>query len=707
MKHFFLYGIFTLLILLPLATFGTDPDSLEGKIDSLKREIDVLSKDQEKKSELVDVYRQLGRLYLENKQPEEALKYMLTGLEIARLARDTRAEFILLNNIGGTYFYPLDDYFHSIQYLLEAREISRLVDEPIQSAHNLSQISEVYVSLGEYEKAMEFQHQALKIYEAEDDTAGLAYSHRNMGTIYWSQKSFEEALNSFERALRLGKYTNDPGNIYTYTASVGAAYLELKNLEKAEEFINASKAIADSNGLAYGVAYAEGVLGNLYKEKKDYPEAIRSLENAVKLFDELGVKKESASFKIQAAGLYTLTGNPMKALSLLDEVEPVAESMHAIALKRDLFEERANAYDVLKQPVEAYRNYKEFILFKDSLLDETKITQLAKLDHQYKLRERENEMLLRQKESESSSRQIFFILLASGIILLLAVLYMGYLRNKTLKDTNALLASKNEEIRMQNDRLASSNEELRQFAHVTSHDLREPLRSISSFTTLLKRRYENKLDPQANEFIEYITNGVNRMDTLLSDLLAYSVVGIGKHDYTEVNINQVITSIIESLNRDKATQGARITIQNLPVITANKVQMVQLFQHLVDNSIKFRSAGRKPEIKISCSQTEEGYRFEVADNGIGMDEAYKDKIFGLFLRLHNKKSQYKGTGIGLSICKKIVEQHKGRIWIESQIDIGTTVYFVLPPSPIESPAGTTDSRKKKVAAKEKAGSVSV
>ncbi|MDX2246595.1 MAG: ATP-binding protein [Bacteroidia bacterium] len=692
MKHLFLSGFISLLVLFPQILFGANPDSL-------KKEIDFLSKNPEKRAELMSTYRELGKHYMSVQEPEEALKCMLTGLEIARIIRDNKSEFTFLHNIGLIYFYPLDDYYNSIQYLLKAKELSGLIDNPKQVAKNLTQMSEVYVSLGEYEKAMEYQFEALKIFEAEQDTAGLAYSYRNQGTIYWSQKSYQEALNSFERALRLGKYANEPGNLYTYTASVGAAYVELKEFDKAEKYIISSRRIADSIGHTYGVAYAEGVLGNIFKEKKDYPAAFQALENAVNLFESLGVKKEASSFKIQAAGLYTETGNPSKALSLLDEVEPVVESIHSLALKRDVYEERANAWDKMNMPVEAYKFFKQYIIFKDSLLDETKITQLAKLDHQYKLRQRENEIILQQKESESSNRQLFFILLGSGMLLLLAVLYMGYLRNKTLKVTNAILAGKNEEIRMQNERLESSNEELRQFAHVTSHDLREPLRSISSFTTLLKRRYHDKLDSQANEFIDYITSGVSRMDTLLSDLLAYSVVGIGKHEYSEVNINQIITSIIEALNRDKATQGARISIQNLPVITANKGQMIQLFQHLVDNSIKFRSSDRKPEIKISCVQTEEGYRFAVSDNGIGMDEAYKDKIFGLFLRLHNKKSQYKGTGIGLSICKKIVEQHKGRIWIESQLDLGTTVYFVLPPSPLESDIAKEQRPKRKKSSK--------
>ncbi|MEL7341087.1 MAG: ATP-binding protein [Bacteroidota bacterium] len=222
---------------------------------------------------------------------------------------------------------------------------------------------------------------------------------------------------------------------------------------------------------------------------------------------------------------------------------------------------------------------------------------------------------------------------------------------------------------------------MRQFAHVTSHDLREPLRNISSFATLLSRKYAELLDKEGGEYLGFITTGVRKMDRLLNDLLTYSVVGVFDHEYSQVDIGRTIADIMRRLQQNKATQGARIALKDLPVIKANSQQMDQLFTQLIDNAIKFRDPARKPEIVIRSEARDQGYVFSVSDNGIGMDKAYKDKIFALFLRLHNQQSAYEGSGIGLSIVKKIVEQHEGKIWIESEVGKGTTVFFFLPKDP--------------------------
>ncbi len=227
---------------------------------------------------------------------------------------------------------------------------------------------------------------------------------------------------------------------------------------------------------------------------------------------------------------------------------------------------------------------------------------------------------------------------------------------------------------------------MRQFAHVTSHDLREPLRNISSFATLLSRRYKGKLDADADEYLSFITGSAQRMDRLLNDLLTYSVVGVFDHEYTHVDVGKTISDITRRMQQKKELYGARISLSNLPEIRANAQQMDQLFSQLIDNAIKFRSPERKPEIAIRAEEQENGHVFSVSDNGIGMDRAYKDKIFALFLRLHNQQSPYEGSGIGLSIVKKIVEQHQGKIWIESELGKGTTVNFFLPKDP---PADST------------------
>ncbi|MEO1449073.1 MAG: ATP-binding protein, partial [Bacteroidota bacterium] len=476
-------------------------------------------------------------------------------------------------------------------------------------------------------------------------------------------------------------------------ASMSAAYLEMNKLDTASYYIQRSKSLADSIDHQYGVAYSEALAGNVSLKRKEYDKALDQLIQAVELFKRMGIKKESASFSIQIAEIYVQTDNPRKALSVLDESAKIAEELRALFLLRDIYKTRADAHEKLGQMDLAYGFYKQHVQYKDSLLNEKRLAELAQIEHRHTVQEKNQEIATLQEQKANSQRRLFIFTIVGSVVILSGLLYLGYNRNRRLRHFNEELGLKNEEIRMQNQRLKASNEDLRQFAHVASHDLREPLRSIGSFTTLLRRRYYDKLDEDANEFINFISEGVNRMDMLLGDLLAYSVVGIFHTEYHQTDINTIITEIIANLNREKGHVGAKITIQNLPTITANRRQMIQLFTHLIDNAIKFR-AENNPKIEISAQRQGNGYLFAVKDNGIGMDEAYTEKIFSLFLRLHTKKSQYTGTGIGLSICKKIVEQHRGRIWIDSHPGEGTTVFFTLPSSPLQT-AGTKEKSRTK------------
>jgi light-regulated signal transduction histidine kinase (bacteriophytochrome) len=223
--------------------------------------------------------------------------------------------------------------------------------------------------------------------------------------------------------------------------------------------------------------------------------------------------------------------------------------------------------------------------------------------------------------------------------------------------------------------LESTNKELEKFAYVASHDLQEPLRMIGSFTQLLAKRYKGKLDKDADEFISYAVEGANRMHQLINDLLTYSRLTSKVNDFIPVDCNIVVEKVISNLKTLINECDARIKFDKLPVIIGDESQITQLFQNLINNAIKFHKEG-KPEIFISGISNENEWQFSVADNGIGIDPAYHERVFIIFQRL-NSRSNYMGTGMGLAICKKIVELHGGRIWVESQLNQGSTFYFTI------------------------------
>jgi PAS domain S-box-containing protein len=226
------------------------------------------------------------------------------------------------------------------------------------------------------------------------------------------------------------------------------------------------------------------------------------------------------------------------------------------------------------------------------------------------------------------------------------------------------------------DELARSNEDLEQFAYVASHDLQEPLRTVTSYVQLLARRYEGKLDADADEFIGFAADGAVRMWKLINDLLTYSRVGVRGNELEPTDSDGVLTQSVNDLKVAIEETGGLVTHDSLPMVMADRPQLGQLFQNLIGNAIKFRS-NEPPRIHISASRNGNGWTFSVRDNGIGIAPEYSERIFVIFQRLHSRQ-EYTGTGIGLAVCKKIVERHGGRIWVKSEVGKGATFYFILP-----------------------------
>jgi PAS domain S-box-containing protein len=228
--------------------------------------------------------------------------------------------------------------------------------------------------------------------------------------------------------------------------------------------------------------------------------------------------------------------------------------------------------------------------------------------------------------------------------------------------------------------LARSNADLEQFAYVASHDLQEPLRAVASYTQLLARRYQHRLDGDAHRFIDRTTAAVSRMQALIRDLLAYSRVGTRGEVFGPTDCEGVLREALENLQAAVAETDATITHDRLPVIAADALQLRQLLQNLIGNALKFRGE-RPPAVHVSARRVDRMWRFGVRDNGIGIEPEYAERIFVIFQRLHSRRT-YPGTGVGLAICKKIVERHGGRIWVESRLGEGTTFCFELPVRPL-------------------------
>jgi light-regulated signal transduction histidine kinase (bacteriophytochrome) len=231
--------------------------------------------------------------------------------------------------------------------------------------------------------------------------------------------------------------------------------------------------------------------------------------------------------------------------------------------------------------------------------------------------------------------------------------------------------------------LNRSNAELEQFAYVASHDLQEPLRKVASFCQALERRYHGQLDERADQYIEFAVDGAKRMQVLINDLLAFSRVGRSGHEFELIDLDDVVAQAKSSLSSLLSETGASVLDTELPVVRGERTLLVSLFQNLLGNAIKFRGT-EPPIVRLEAHRDGEQWQFSCTDNGIGVEPEYAERIFVIFQRLHTKEA-YPGTGIGLAMCRKIVEYHGGRMWLDTNHSPGARFRFTLPIVPEETP----------------------
>jgi light-regulated signal transduction histidine kinase (bacteriophytochrome) len=250
--------------------------------------------------------------------------------------------------------------------------------------------------------------------------------------------------------------------------------------------------------------------------------------------------------------------------------------------------------------------------------------------------------------------------------------------NVELERDIAFRQTKEQEMEQMIEKLVEANAALDRFAYIASHDLKEPLRNITSFSQLLSKRYAGKLDPEADEYIEFVVSAAQRMYDLINDLMTFSSITDKEAKFTLISSQTACEDALQNLRESIKENKAEISVGELPNLQGDAIQLTEVFQNLIGNAIKFYKQGETPRVKVTAQEDGDYWRFAVTDNGIGVASSKQD-IFEIFRRLHTI-GEYPGTGIGLAICKSVIQRHKGRIWYESGPGAGTTFFFILPRS---------------------------
>lgn len=603
----------------------------------------------------------------------KSLGVLLEGIEYMPQQDSTYYRYIRLigrNYQKLAYYQRALEYYY--RYLNWAKSRNALQDIAKTSAN----ISATYQAMGDFKKAYDFGLDCLRRNEEIKDSSGMAEAYYELGTLFFYQKNHKEALDYYKQSMAISQSLKAPKAVYSCLGAMGSVYEELGDLDAALDYNLQSLEIARKMGQKMPEAYALHNVGTVYIKLKMNDRALDYLNASLKLKQELDdVWGLVASYKY--LGLLYLQKQAFdQAIVHLNEGLELAKASNSKNREAELLTILAAAYEKAGKPSEAIQSLRRSADLKDAMLSEAIVRELGEKKESYELLKKEREIVVLTKEQEISRLRTSIIAIIACFLLLAGwQLWRQYLLQRR---NNAVLKEKNAYIDGQNQLLQLANGELQQFAHVASHDLREPLRTISSFSTLLSRHYDSKFDDEAKEYQGFIQSAVKRMQHLLDDLLEYARIDHKESEREITDLSRVVQEATMNLKSQIESTQARIEVQSLPSLRVFPRQMVQLFQNLISNGLKYRGEA-PPYIRISSTFSPQTnlHTIAVSDNGIGMEPANLDRIFNMFVRLHGL-GKYEGTGIGLATCKKVVERHGGKIWAESTPGKGSTFYFSIP-----------------------------
>jgi signal transduction histidine kinase len=608
-----------------------------------------------------------GLIFEDNNRLDSALTHYQIALNHANQLGNNNFRATIYNDIAivnkrmGKYKIAKDFYQKSMEV---AHQTKDLQSEEF-SYHGLGTL---YETLGDYEKAIESYWASIRIAEERKSRSGVVNTMQNIAITYTKLSNNQTALETIEKAYQLSLQENDTLLIGSVLFDYGKVLNTSGNADQALLKFNESLKLFQTVNLKPLIARCYFYIADTYTSKGEYALAQTYFLQCSDYKDFISIKS------------YTELNSKLGALYLKLDKWGEAEKYFLISFKqadkyqlRDLKKESAlnlaKIYAHQQNFTRAYQFENIASQLRDSLYNEAQSKGITELQFKYDTEKSEKEIqALKLKQTE-------FILIFGGI-LLLSIIFVSFYIIRLRGRNNRELFLKNSQIEGQNRLLMEKNAALEQFAYAAAHDLKEPLRSIGSFANLLQRRYKNQLDESAQEYMAFIVNGAKRMNDLLVGLLNFSALTSQVADNEEVRLFDVLEVVKSNLKTSIEDKEAEIHIKNnLPSIPMHHLHLVQLFQNLLSNSLKFTE--RKPRIEISSEDNENEVIISIADNGIGMDQAYESKVFRLFHRL-NKNKNYEGSGVGLSICKNIVEKYGGRIWYESVIGEGTTFFLAIP-----------------------------
>jgi signal transduction histidine kinase len=626
------------------------------------------------RKDMFDAQRGIGFIYEDNAMPAE---YLAAYESAARVAENLADSFktTIYNDLAIVH-RKNGNYRTAFVYYEKVLDIADKIHDDEMIASTYHGLGNLHKETGVYDKAVNYYLKSLEISVKRHSIKDMIISHKDISDTYLKAKDFEKALLHIEKAYRLSlaqqsQVVKDE-EADVQLANVLSCYGEVLfdrgdtegALKKYEEAIGIYRAI----DFKVYIARTLMLIADVYCKRQEFGKVAETYKECLKYESQfLDADKAKLHFKIGL--LYRQQNKNEEAENEFLKSLKIADKLDNKEIAQPVNYQMFLLYFDKHDNVRALKYLNTANALNDSLFNTNKTQRTAEMELKFDSEKRENEI------NTLKARGSRFLLIVSISAFLMIVLFLGFLIQMRGRSFRAMKL-KNDEIQQQYKRLEESNEILSQFAYVAAHDLKEPLRSIGSYVGLIQMKYAKDLPPDAKEYMQFVNSGVKRMYSLLTDLLDFSQVISQQPGAEVIRPDEVLEDVKANLRNAIELKNAQVVCgSDLPSIRMNRLHLLQLFQNLIGNALKFTTA--MPVVTIDGKEENGNIILTIQDNGIGINKEYGSKVFILFQQL-NKKDKFEGTGIGLTICKNIVEKYNGRIWFDSEENIGTKFYISIP-----------------------------
>lgn len=638
------------------------------------------SKDDLSNEGVAELLYNLGVAFHEEDEYSQAHYYFNRSLEVSQ--REGYDWLTMENNynLGAVCFWQAD-YQSSVKYLNKALNDFPHVNTLEDSIFIIDQLGHTYFYMGDLDLALEQRLLSLELTNRFGDSTYIAESYFAIAEIQAAQNLFEPALKYLMQSKAIAEAIGSETTISYCLDLMGDIAHEKGEYNEALDYKTKACEALDTKYNNYHQAYCDHTLALTYAQMEDHDRAISLYARALAKREQTGQVEEATETKACLGEMLALEGQCGRGIRMMQESLNKAKQLEILPLQKLIYHKLFLTAKHCGKFEQAMVFQEKYFAVRDSINDQNALMKIANFNAKQELTEKGLELDILQKDKQLNQ---LYILVMSGTIAFLLVsamfIYGLFKKQKKYNDLQgeraASMLKQNAALEWANHQLKNANGELEQFAYLASHDLKAPLRTIGSYASLIKRRYRDLLDDDGKTFLQFITGDVKHMNALLEDILAYSNVDKNSAGMEHVDLNEKIHLALRMLDSTIREKDAKVEMEPLPVVNGHATQLFQVFQNLIDNALKFIPEDRQPHIKIGVEEMTDKYQFCISDNGIGIDPEEQEKVFTLFKRLHSK-DEYRGTGIGLAICKKIVEKHGGTIWVESDGKTGTTFFFTI------------------------------